>query len=667
MSRFSTRECVCIGQRFHRAQHRDAVSWVGAPRECAPRVASTAERKFSWGPEIGGDGVHFRVYAPKRKRVTLVLEGGREIALDRDRHGWFSASVRDLREGARYRYRLDDEAGLFKDPASRFQPQGPEGPSEAVDGRAFSWTDASWRGTDLRGRVLYEMHIGTFTKEGTFAAATRELPALAELGIGIIELMPLADFPGKFGWGYDGVDLYAPSRLYGRPDDLRAFIDRAHALGLAVIHDVVYNHVGPSGCGWRAFTDAFFATRYENEWGDPLDFETDDHVRAYFTDNAAYWIDEFHFDGLRLDATQSIFDASERHVIEELTARAREAAGDRRIVVVAENEPQRARLARPAHTGGLGLDAIWNDDFHHAARVAATGRREAYYSSTYGRAQELVSAVKWGTLFQGQFYPWQRGRRGSPALDLAPPSFVLYLQNHDQVANSAGGRRLSELTTAGRLRALTALLLLAPGTPMLFQGQEFAASAPFLFFADHEPKLAELVAKGRQSFLAQFPSLRDPSAASLTARPDDPKTFEACKLDFRERESHAPVYRLHRDLLTLRRTDPVFSAQRADWLHGAVLSPEAFVLRYATATGTDRLVLINLGPDLDLAHVAEPLLAPIDGHDWANLFSTEDPLYGGLGTPPPGEHGERVLSAHAALVLAPRALTTPRAETVGAP
>ncbi len=611
-------------------------------------------RRYAWGAEVDERGAHFRLYAPKRRRVELVLEGdGRHIALDRDARGWFVVHVPGVRAGARYRYRLDGEERLLPDPASRFQPEGPHGPSEVVDPHAFRWTDGAWRGTELRGRVLYEMHIGTFTREGTYAAAMGELAALAELGVGILELMPLAEFDGRFGWGYDGVDLYAPSHLYGTADDLRSFVDRAHALGLAVIHDVVYNHLGPSGNYLRELSDAFFTDRYANEWGEALDFETEEGVRAYFAENGAYWVDEFHFDGLRLDATQCIFDASERHVVEEITGRARAAAPGRRVLVIGENEPEHARLARPASAGGFGLDAIWNDDFHHAARVAATGRSEAYYSSTSGRPQELVSAVKWGALFQGQLYPWQGKRRGTPALDLDPSSWVLYLENHDQVANSARGQRLSSATTPGRLRALTTLLLLAPGTPMLFQGQEFGASAPFLYFADHAPELASLVAKGRRSFLDQFPSLTDPKASDLTAVPHDPRTFERSKLDHRERETNAHALLLHRDLLALRRIDDVFAAQRTDDLHGAVLGEEALLLRFATGTGRDRLLLVNLGRDLDLARLAEPLLAPLVHHDWEELLSTEDPRYGGSGTPPRREHGARLLAGGSALVLAP--------------
>lgn len=622
------------------------------------------DRRLSMGAELmrsNVEGVHFQVFAPKRRRVEIVLEsaGGptRTVPLSRGAGGVFAGLAEGVAAGTRYRIRLEQDEKLYPDPASRFQPEGPEGPSEVIDPDAFAWTDQAWRGPALRGQVMYELHVGTFTKEGTYASAMRELPELRDAGITLVELMPLAEFPGRFGWGYDGVDLYAPSHLYGRPDELRAFVDRAHALGMSVILDVVYNHLGPSGNYLTQFSDHFFTKKYDNEWGEAVDFETEPGARAYFVENAAYWVSEFHLDGLRLDATQSIHDASPENVIVELGERARRAAGERRILLVSENEPQHVTQVRPVAQGGAGLDALWNDDFHHSARVAVTGRREAYYGSTKGTPQELLSAIRWGYLFQGQYYPWQKKPRGMPALDVEAPRFVLYLQNHDQVANSACGLRLHELTSPGRHRAVTALLLLAPGTPLLFQGQEFAASAPFLYFADHEPALASLVEKGRGDFLRQFPSLRDEKTCALRFVPHDPRAFEACKLDLRERATNHAAYDLHKDLLRLRREDPVFSAQRNDWLHGAVIGAEAFALRYATGTGSDRLVLVNLGGDLDLSEVAEPLLAPVLDHGWRIVFSTEDPRYGGTGTAPIASHGRIALLGASTLVLAPEEIT----------
>jgi maltooligosyltrehalose trehalohydrolase len=618
-------------------------------------------RRLPVGAEIHPEGgVHFRVWAPRRKKVEAVLEGGRASGawpLLPDGKGYFSGVVGAARSGTLYRFRLDGE-GPFPDPASRFQPDGPHGPSQVVDPAAFAWTDGHWRGLPLEGQVMYEMHAGTFTREGNWDAAAAQLPHLAGAGITVLELMPVAEFPGRFGWGYDGVDLFAPSRLYGTPDDLRRFVDRAHAAGLGVILDVVYNHLGPDGCYLGQFAGDYFSDRYKNEWGKPINFDGAHSapVREFFIANAGYWIDEFHMDGLRLDATQQMFDASAVHVLQEITARVREAARGRATLVVAENEPQQVKLVRPVEDGGYGMDALWNDDFHHSAQAALTGRNEAYYSDYHGTPQELVSAVKWGYLFQGQRFAWQNKLRGTPTQGIAPATFVNYLQNHDQVANSAFGLRGHALADAGRYRALTALTMLAPGTPMLFQGQEFASSSPFLFFADHKPELAAAVRQGRAEFLSQFPSVATPEVRERLSDPGDPATFERCKLDFGERERHAEAYALHCDLLRLRKDDAVFASQRRGAVDGAVLGPEAFVLRYFGTDGDDRLVLLNLGGDLHLAAAPEPLLAPPERKHWRTLWSSEHPRYGGAGTPElETQRGWRV-PARSAVVLVARPL-----------
>jgi maltooligosyltrehalose trehalohydrolase len=503
--------------------------------------------------------------------------------------------------------------------------------------------------------VIYEMHIGTFTPEGTWEAAARELPELADLGVTLLEVMPIAEFAGRFGWGYDGVDLFAPTRLYGEPDDFRRFVNRAHEVGIGVILDVVYNHFGPDGCYVKQFSERYFSDEKSTDWGEAINFGGPgaEPVREFFIANAGYWIDEFHLDGLRLDATQDIHDTSDEHILAALISHAREVASPRSIVVVAENEPQSTRLVRSPERGGYGGDALWNDDFHHSAIVALTGHNEAYFTDYLGSPQEFISALRWGYLYQGQRYEWQKKRRGTPALDLPASAFVIFIQNHDQVANSARGERVHRLTDPGSYRALTALMLLGPGTPMLFQGQEFAASTPFLYFADHEPDLAERVYRGRKEFLRQFPSLAVPEIQRRIDHPADPKTFERSRLDFAERELHAPVYDMHRELLRLRREDPVFRAQRADRMHGAVLAPEAFLLRFFGNDGDDRLLIVNLGRDLRLSPAPEPLLAPPDDRRWTLLWSSEDPDYGGSGTPDPDTDEGWRIPGHAALVLGP--------------
>jgi maltooligosyltrehalose trehalohydrolase len=613
-------------------------------------------RRLPVGAEpTGSTGVHFRVWAPRARLVEVVLDNdGSAVALTPEAEGYHGGIVEAATAGTRYRFRLDG-GRLLPDPASRFQPEGPHGPSCVVDPSTFPWTDSTWRGLRLGGQVIYEMHVGTFTREGTWEAAARELPELARLGITVIESMPIADFPGRFGWGYDGVDLFAPTRLYGTPDDFRRFVDLAHTLGLGVILDVVYNHLGPDGNYLKEFSDDYFTDRYSNEWGDAINFDGAGAgpVRDFFLANAACWITEYHLDGLRLDATQQIYDASPEHILAALGRRVRAAAGARAALLVAENEPQDVRLVRPIEAGGYGLDALWNDDFHHAAVVALTGLNAAYYSDYLGTPQEFVSTMKWGYLYQGQHYRWQKKRRGTPTFGLPPATFVTFIQNHDQIANSARGYRRHLLTSPGRYKAVTALMLLGPGTPMLFQGQEFGASAPFLYFADHKPELARLVRRGRADFLHQFPALAAPEMQTQLPDPADLATFERSKLDLSEREQHAETYALHRDLLVLRREDVVFASQRPGGVDGAVLADEAFVLRYFDGAQGDRLLLVNLGRELSIDPAPEPLLAPPSGARWEVRWSSEDPRYGGFGTPPVENEEHWHLPGESAVVMRP--------------
>ncbi|HEX9160934.1 MAG TPA: malto-oligosyltrehalose trehalohydrolase [Thermoanaerobaculia bacterium] len=610
-----------------------------------------AQRRRSVGAEVLDGGVSFRVWAPARSRASVVIEpNGDEFPLDRERDGYFSGIVSTASAGTRYRFRLDDDEDAYPDPASRFQPDGPHGSSEVIDPLRYRWRDTQWRGVTMKGLVVYEMHIGTFTRDGTFASAIDCLQSIADVGVNLIEVMPVNEFPGRFGWSYDGVDLWAPTRLYGCPDDFRGFVDAAHSHNLAVILDVVYNHVGPDGCYLSKYSLSYFTKKYQNDWGDAISFDDrcSSGVREFFAENAAHWIDEFHLDGLRIDATQSINDASDRHILREISDRARAAARDRDIVLIAENEPQDVRLVTD-----YGIDAMWNDDWHHSARVAATGRSEAYYTDYRGRPQEFVSMAKLGFLYQGQRYKWQKKRRGTPSWQIPPERLVCYLQNHDQIANSFSGLRLHELTWPGQLRALTALLLLQPQTPMLFQGQEFAASAPFLYFADHNREIAPRVAKGRREFLRQFPSIA--AVEEHLPAPENAETFERSKLDFRERQRNRAWIELHRDLIKLRRSDPMISQQRSDILHGAVIAEDAFVLRWLTGRDDDRLLLVNLGRVVDLDPAPEPLLAPPLDCEWEVLWSSESLRYGGTGTAPLDTEENWRVPAHAAVFLRPRA------------
>jgi len=600
-------------------------------------VANT-RRRLSAGVELQGDGAGFaRVWAPACRSVDFVMDAGAArarapVALAAESGGFFSGVIPAAAAGDRYWFRLDGER-LRPDPRSRFQPEGPHGPSMIVDPGSFAWTDADWPGISTEGHVLYEMHVGTFTPEGTWTSAAAELEELVRLGITAVEVMPVAEFPGRWGWGYDGVNLYAPTRLYGTPDDFRAFVDRAHALGLAVILDVVYNHFGPDGNYLSEFSRDFFTDK-ENDWGQSINFDGPAPVRELFIENAGYWIGEFHLDGLRLDATQDIHDSSPEHVLAAIARNAREAAGRRSVYVLAENERQEAHLARPVHEGGFGIDALWNDDFHHSALVALTGRREAYFTDYQGTPQELISCAKCGFLYQGQWYSWQRKRRGTPACDLPHSAFVAYLENHDQVANTGVGTRLHQLTAPPMHRAMTALLLLGPATPLLFQGQEFSSSAPFAFFVDHVGELRDAVATGRRQFLRQFPSLADRALDSVLPSPVDEATFHRSKLDLSERRTHAEAYALHRDLIALRRSDAVLAQAGRLRVDGAVLGERAFVLRYFGGNDGDRLLVVNLACDLDVTPAPEPLLAPPDGCRWTLQWCSEWAEYGGRGVPP---------------------------------
>jgi maltooligosyltrehalose trehalohydrolase len=625
-------------------------------------VNKFAKRRYPIGAElIGPNKTHFRAWAPKAKNVDLVLESGAEKNAERSFHpltredgGYFSGTA-EAGAGALYRFRINDAENFHPDPASRFQPQGPHGPSCIVDPTQFKWTDEKWRGVKMRGQIVYEMHIGTFTPEGTWRAAAEQLAELARIGITVIEMMPIADFPGNFGWGYDGVDLFAPTRLYGTPDDLRAFVDRAHSLGLAVILDVVYNHFGPDGNYLAVYSDDYLTRENENDWGDSINFDgaNSGPVREFFITNGRYWIDEFHFDGFRFDATQSIYDKSDEYIVGAIGRAARQTAGKRSLILIAENESQETKLVRPRSEGGDDLDGLLNDDFHHSAVVALTGLREAYYTDYLGSPQEFISAAKYGYLFQGQPYSWQEAPRGTPTFKASPEAFVAFIENHDQVANTAAGERLRFQTSPGRYRAMTALLLLGPWTPMLFQGQEFGASSPFIFFTDvGDGPMREAIRKGRFQFLAQFPSLAANEVQKRLPVPSDPKVFASCKLDFSERKKNKEFYDLHVDLLRLRREDSRFHEQRLGGVDGAVLGPASFVLRYfSKGNSDDRLLVVNFGERRVLTPAPEPLLAPPLGLEWETLWSSESVSYGGPGVVTVARQDGWTLPAEATIAL----------------
>jgi maltooligosyltrehalose trehalohydrolase len=504
----------------------------------------------SLGASPGDVGTRFRVWAPTASRVGLVLEPeGRTVPLDASSGGYFEGFVPDVGVGQRYRYRLDG-GDAFPDPASRFQPEGVHGPSEVVDPSSYRWRDEGWAGIAQRDLVFYELHVGTFTPEGTFRAAAQKLDYLRDLGVTAVELMPVADFPGRWNWGYDGAALYAPSRAYGRPDDLRALVDRAHALGLAVFLDVVYNHLGPDGAYLAAYGPVF-TDRHHTPWGDAvnLDDEGCAGVRGFILDNALHWLREYHLDGLRLDATHALVDDSEPHLLAELSAAVEALPGPPRTLVAEDHRNLNTLLLpRPE---GLGLDAVWADDLHHLVRNITAGDTAGYYADFAGATTaDIAETLRRGWFYDGRPSKTTGQARGTSTERIRPEQCVVCIQNHDQIGNRPAGDRLTETASLASYRAASALLLFAPELPLLFMGQEWAASTPFQFFTDHNEELGPLVSAGRKSEFKDFPGFE-----GEVPDPQDPATFRRSTLDWREHETeeHAMTLALYHGLLALRR------------------------------------------------------------------------------------------------------------------
>jgi maltooligosyltrehalose trehalohydrolase len=566
----------------------------------------------SLGALVAGGATRFRVWAPAADRVEVLVEGGGVHPMTPSAGGYHEVVVPGVGPGARYRLRVDGR-GPFPDPASRAQPEGVHGPSMVVDPAAFAWTDAAWPGVALRDLVIYELHVGTFSPAGTFAGTAARLPALRELGVTAIELMPLADFPGRRSWGYDGVSPFAPARCYGTPDDLRRMVDAAHQLGMGVIVDVVYNHLGPDGNHLAAFSPYYFTHRHQTPWGDAMncDGEGSEGVRDFLAENALHWIREYHADGLRLDATHAIVDDSPRHVLTELATRVRDEA-DRPALVIAEDARNLAALIRPPSDGGMGLDAVWSDDFHHQVRARLAGDRDGYFADFTGAVEPLAETLRRGWLFTGQVSRSHGAPRGTDPAGLPRERFVFCVQNHDQVGNRAFGDRLHHGIDAAAWRAAVALLLLSPETPLLFQGQEWAASTPFLYFTDHEPALGRLVTEGRRREFGRFTAFADPATRARIPDPQADETFEASRLRWEERsrEPHASSLRLHRALLALRRSALIARFDRFD---AVAVPPAGLLLRIGELAAA---VWLEGRGEIEVSGVGARV-----------LLSTEDPAF----------------------------------------
>jgi maltooligosyltrehalose trehalohydrolase len=496
----------------------------------------------------------YRVWAPRAQRVELAIEGER-LGMTRSADGWWMAA-REMRDGALYAFIVDGE-GPFPDPRSMFQPSGVHGWSQCVDHSHFEWTDALWQAPPLAAGVLYELHIGTFSESGTFEGAIAKLPYLVDLGVTHLELMPVCEFSGGRGWGYDGVDLFAPHHAYGAPDDLKRLVDACHACGLAVILDVVYNHFGPAGNYVSKF-GPYFTDRYHTPWGDAvnLDDAGSDEVRRFFCDNAVMWLRDYHFDGLRLDAVHALIDTSACHFLEQLSAEVDEleAVLGRHLVLIAESDLNDPRVIRAREAGGFGIDAQWSDDFHHALHAVITGERSGYYED-FGAIAHFAKAVQEGFVYSGTYSLHRQRVHGRQLHGVPGWRLVVAAQNHDQVGNRATGERLSQLVSSGRLKIAAAFLLFSPFVPLLFQGEEWGASSPFQYFTAHEDdELGRQVSKGRRNEFAAFgwkpASVPDPQA---------PETFERSCLRWHEQGTtpHRELLSWYRALIALRRQQPL--------------------------------------------------------------------------------------------------------------
>jgi len=581
----------------------------------------------SWGAHVRDGGVLYRLWAPAAKRVaTVVFSGGeRTVPMQPVGDGWYECFDAASRAGTRYLYEIDGKERVA-DPAARFAPEGPRAPCEVIDPSAFGTREASRVVRAFAEMVFYELHVGTFTADRTYAAAAEHLDELADLGVTAIELMPLAERPGTFNWGYDGVLLYAPAHSYGRPEDLHRFIDAAHERGLCVFLDVVYNHFGPQDNYIRSYAPQFFTRKHATPWGEAIDYSSpgNEPVRRFIVENAAYWICEYGFDGLRLDAAQAIYDEGPTHVLDELAAEVRRQAG-RPVYLVLENDNNDAGLLRSSY------DAQWNDDVHHCLHVLLTGEGDGYYQDYVDDPIRFLGrALTQGFAYQGEASPFRDGRmRGTPSSGLILTHFVNCLQNHDQIGNRALGERITTLAPAEAVRAATAVLLLAPSPPLLFMGEEWASSAPFLFFADFEPGLARLVREGRRNEFARFARFADPALREAIPDPAAPQTVSRSTLDWDERTRgvHAEWLALHRTLLQLRQREivPRIAKATGERARYQVRGPRGLYATWQLDDGATLILETNLGarPQRDFA-------ASAPGR---NLYATHETFADGTAPP----------------------------------
>jgi maltooligosyltrehalose trehalohydrolase len=578
------------------------------------------------GASVQDDGATFRVWAPKCRTVDVLVEGRRPERMVPREDGLFEAGIPGVAASTRYQYRLDGDR-YRPDPASRFQPEGVHGQSLIVDPAQFTWTDQGFRGHALADLVVYEVHVGAYTTAGTFEAVIAHLPALVDLGVTAIELMPVAEFPGSRNWGYDGVGLFAPQSTYGGPRGLRRLVDAAHAAGLSVLLDVVYNHLGPEGNYLGEF-GPYFTDRYKTPWGTAINFDGpgSDGVRRHFVENARMWVREFHVDGLRLDAIHSIFDSGPVHILTEIAEAVREEARllGRPGHIMAESHDNDRHIVLPAEEGGLGLDAVWSDDFHHAVHVALTGEHNGYYCDYTDRAR-LARAIVEGFAFQGEPSEYFGRPRGTPSRDLPGERFVICIQNHDQVGNRALGDRLGALVPFAAVKLAAGLLLAAPAIPLLFMGEEYGETAPFQFFTSFlDRQLAEAVRRGRTAEFSRF------AWAGTVPDPGEPATFVRSRLShsLANAPRHRELREYYRRWLALRRTHPALGTRHKEHTSGGLdAAGHVLTITRAAPGGATLRLVANVGPEAQLLQTA-----PAESHV---LLDSEEPRFGGSGTTRP--------------------------------
>ncbi len=561
-------------------------------------------RKKLWtptfGPDVQRDGCLFRLWARPGAKIELILDSEPArppIAMSPDENGIYRVHVAGVGPGTRYWFKVDG-AGPFPDPASRFQPTGVHGPSQVVAPDRFQWKAGNFQAPSLPDLVIYELHVGTFTPAGTFLALIEKLDHLRQLGINAIELMPIADFAGEHNWGYDGVSVYAPAHSYGTPDDFRRLVDEAHARGIALYLDVVYNHLGPDGAYQAAFAPQFYARKHKTLWGDGLNFDNEgrDMVRAYFIESALAWIYDYRVDGLRADATDTIQDDSQPHFLTELTERVHQAASSlgRKVILIAEDARNERKVVLPAKQGGHGFDAVWSDDFHHHMRHRLAGDSDGYYRDFDGTTESIARTVENGWFFTGQFAGFHGHARGTDPTGLSLTSRVFCIQTPDQIGNRAFGERLSSQISRAAYYAASALLLLSPEVPLLFMGQEWAAPGPFLFFTNHNDELGRLVTEGRRKEFARFSAFADPANRESIPDPQNIETFRRSKLDWavRQNQEHARCLHWYQALLQIRRQ----LLHRAHFQACRALNEKTIELSWKSADGNFSAIVALEGP-----------------------------------------------------------------------